>query len=128
MHFNIAPGDKDGPRLATNAIGSEYGLLLIQTPLDGSGWHQLCGPGGRLVEGGLPGDGYELNPIDVFSSKFVNDGQLPSTGASPLGPEHQIDGLLLVAERERRSVGKRKDEIGGGGTLNLGCLGGRPSR
>lgn len=98
--LDVAAGDENGPRLVWDSIRTEDRRLLIQTPPDGTGGHQLCRPGGRLVQSGLPGDGNEPNPIGVLGSQFVDDGQLPPAGASPLCPEHQIDGLLLVAEGE----------------------------
>ena len=101
VDFYVGAGDQDRDRLVGNPIGAEYLFVLVETPTDDPGRHQLGSPSGGRVKTGFPPNGDEFNLAGEISSHFVNDGQLPSTGASPLGPEHQIDGFLLIAERER---------------------------
>ena len=72
-------------------------------------------PGGTEIA--ASSNGKERHIIDIIVCYFIDDGQLPSAYASPLGPEDHVDGLDLLAENELAGWLKCKRELSRGRTF-----------
>ena len=88
------------------------------------GLEELVGTGLGRGEARLPCRGDEVDTITVFGRKTVDDGQLPSTCWSPLGPEDQIDRALAFREGVGATIAQLEGEIGSQGPIRGGV--GRP--
>ena len=103
--------DLDRRRLIGHPIHGEDALIRVEAPLDGTRWHQYCGLFGGGLLRSFPSRRHERHPVSVFLGQRIDDGQLPSTRSSPLGPEHHEHRSGFLRKDEGRSAAEVECEI-----------------
>ena len=109
-YYYVVAGDQVGDGLASDSV--EVPDRVVEAPF-GVG-EQFVSHFLRRVEPGLPCHCDEPHVVHVVGLNSIYDGQLPSAHASPLGPEDQVDGLLLCRESEVSPISESKREVGSG--------------
>ena len=106
--FNTIGSKKNHRRLANDSeITPDF---FVQAPLKVGREQLFRGHRGRS-DIRPTGDRDEVDLALEVRSYLVNDGQLPSTDASPLGPEDHERGIRRLAQRVGRPIGERKGEV-----------------
>ncbi len=112
--------DQERHRLIRNTVQPENLRLVVQSPVDLARLQEIRSLGGRVLVRPFPGDRYEGDVVAVVPGYLIDDGQLPSTGWSPLRPEHQVHRPGFLTEGERAGLVEIDREIGGGRTVEVG--------
>ena len=108
VNNDVVAADHHRGGLAEDAVKIPDGL--VQTPWD-IAREQLSSAFGRGIEVASSGNCDEFNTVLVIRCNCIDDGEFPSTAASPLCPEDHVYRLLFGTERKGRPVSKRQFEI-----------------
>jgi len=102
IDYHLVRRDRESHRLAEDVVGLPDGI--VEAPQHAPARHELGGAGRGCFEPGPSANGEESHFAVVIRGDRIDDGQLPPAGASPLRPEHQIDGSVVCAHVELRAI------------------------